>query len=548
MRSPSDPWVEPNQRFVDQALPWLHKATMAQAIRFYRETHADPSCDRFVQRELARGDRFFLAIHLLRRPDLAHPWLYERCREVEAATDGYLDLWAREHGKTSIISFAGVIQEILRDPEITIGLFSHTKPTARKLLINIKLEFEVNERLKALFPDILWAEPKKDAPKWSEEKGITVIRSGNPKEATLEAHGLVDGQPTGSHFRLMVFDDVVTLESVGTPEQIAKTTNAWALADNLGARGEDGKIRKWHIGTRYHYADTYHAMLEMKAVTPRIYPATDDGTLDGKPVFLSEGAWAEKKRNQTLPVLAAQMLLNPAAGSEATFRKEWLRFSDIRPATLNVYILVDPASSRKTGTDYTAMVAVGVDAAWNLYLLDGYRDKMSLAERWVALRGLRRHWMRQPGVQTVRVGYERYGMQSDIEHFQLEMERDKDAFEIVELAWPREGPHAKNDRIQRLEPYFRAGRVYLAEAVPGETTNQRKVREAGQAWRVWTPTRRRDFEGNVYSLNKEFLTEYLAAPFAVHDDLLDATSRIFDIDAAAPVIVPKAALEPSFGD
>lgn len=139
-----------------------------------------------------------------------------------------------------------------------------------------------------MFPDILYADPKKESPRWAEDSGIVVKRKTNPKEATIEAHGLVDGQPTGAHFLLRVYDDVVTVDSVTSPEMITKTTEAWSLSDNLGARPEDGSLaRAWHIGTRYHFGDTYNAMIEMGAVKPRIYAATHDGTRDGKPVFLS---------------------------------------------------------------------------------------------------------------------------------------------------------------------------------------------------------------------------------------------------------------------
>jgi len=495
-------------------------------------------------RWLGKNDRFFLLTVLLHRPDAFHPWIYARCREVEEETDDCLDLWAREHYKSTTITFAGVTQEVIKNPDITIGIFSHTKPVARKFLIQLKTEFEQNQDLKTTYPEIFYTDPRKESPKWSEEKGICVKRTGNPKEATVEAHGLVDGQPTGAHFALRVYDDVVTLESVSTPEQVKKTTDAWALSDNLGARGEDGRSRRWHVGTRYSYSDTYQDILDKGVLKPRIFPATHNGLPDGRPVFLSPEVWAEKKRTQGSAILAAQMLQNPAAGQNALFRKEWLRFQDVRPATLNVYILVDPASSRKRGSDRTAMAVIGIDAAGNKWLMDGYHHRMPLKERWQRLNGLRKVWTSMPGVQIVRVGYEKYGMQSDIEYFEEEMRREKDEWEIVELNWPREGGHAKYDRIQRLEPDFRSGRFLLSAVVQEETANQRRVKALGQAYRIFTPVKRTDENKGIYSLNKTLIDEFLVYPFSAHDDMLDCCSRIYDIDATPPILIAEDELEP----
>src|SRR5574337_753000 len=428
--------------------------------------------------ELGRADRYYLLVSILGRPDAWNEWLYERCREVEAEPDGHIDLWAREHYKSTIITLAGIIQEIIRDPEITVGIFSHTKSVSRKFLAQIKLELESNGVLHALYPECLYADPRKESPRWSIDGGLIVKRKSNPKEATIEGHGLVDGMPTGAHFGLLVYDDVVTLESVGTPEQVTKTTEAWRLSDNLGARDASGKIRKWHIGTRYSFADTYQTILDEKQLKPRIYPATHDGSVDGTPVFLTPEAWAEKKKVQQGPVLAAQMLQNPAAGNEAMFRKDLRKFSDIRPGTLTVYILCDPASSRKKGSDRTDIPVVGI------------------------------------------------------------------SWEIVELAWPREGPGSKADRVQRLEPNFRNGRFYLAQVADDETANQRRVREEGQPHRIFKPTRRKDENGVLYSLNKNFLDEYLTFPYCAHDDLIDAVSRIYDMDPTPPIIVDQRSLEP----
>ena len=520
---------------------------------------------RRAQRALCLEDRFYLLTAVLHRPDAFHPWIYQRCREVEASPDGHLDLWAREHYKSTIITFAGSIQEIIRDPNIRIGIFSHTAPDAKKFVSQIKSELETNEELKALFPEIFWAKPEAQSPLWSAEKGITVQRTSNAREATVEGHGVIESQPVGSHYTLMIFDDLVTWQAVNTPEQVKRTTNMYALADSLGARGEDGLKRKQVVGTRYSYADTYQELIDTKALRVRKYPATHNGKMDGRPVFLTEKAWALEKLKPS-SVVAAQMLQDPAAGNEAIFKAGWLRWSDVRPGTLTVAIMCDPASSMKKGSDSTVIYVWGMDIAYNRYLLDGFHHKMGLAERWKCLRDLRQKWMNTPGVQLVKVGYERYGSTSDLEYFQERMEIEKISFEIVELAWPRQGPGSKYDRIQRLEPDFRTGKIILA-AVPmdaegnrvEETRNQATLRERGEGFRIYKPTRQVDPTavqvvfpgqpnerqmGTAYGLNDKLLQEYLVYPFSQHDDALDTASRWNDMDMRPPVIVDQRTLEP----
>jgi len=517
----------------------IRALSLTDAIKYWDALEAE--CGLTAVRELCLVDRFYLLTRVCKRHDALHSWIYARCREVEAAPDDYLDLWARFHYKSTIITFAGTIQEILRNPEITIAILSHTYADAAKAMRQIKLEFENNQALQIAFPDILFSNPQKDAPTWSEEKGIVVKRQSNPKVATVEAHGLIDGMPTGSHYMLRIYDDVVTDKAVTTPEQIEKATRAWELSDNLGMP----QGRRWHIGTRYSFADTYESILKRGILKSRVYPATHDGTPNGDPVLVSKEHWEEIKKTQTGATLACQMLQNPIAGEQAFFDVKWLQIYEIRPETLNVYLLIDPARSMKKDSDNTAMAVVGVDYARNKYLLDGFNHRMQLKERFDKMVELRRKWLNSPGIQSVFVGYEAYGAQADLDYFNEKFQSGIGSFEITELKWPREGLGSKQDRVQRLEPDFRAGRFYLPydTDVKKLTSNQLKVNEH-KPYRIAKPIKQRDSEGNIYDLTQHFKEQVHFFPFGGLKDLVDAVSRIYDMEPVPPVIMDQKDLEP----
>lgn len=455
--------------------------------------------------EWAKSDLFFLLVYVLGRRDADNDWVFERCREVQASPDGHLDLWARGHYKSTIITFAQTIWDILNDPDITVGIFSHTRPIAKAFLRQIKREFETNEQLKALFPDILYANPYAESPKWSEDEGITVRRSSNPKESTVEAWGLVDGQPTSKHYRLRVYDDVVTRESVTTPEMMAKTTEALQLSYNLAAK--DGAER--FIGTRYHFNDTYRTVMESGTATARLYPATIDGKVDGEPVFFDRETLATKRRNMGPYVFGAQMLQDPTADEKQGFKREWLRFAAVSQRGHNLVILVDPASKKKKDSDYTAMWCVGMGPDKKLYVHDMLRDRLNLTERASTLIAWHRKW------QPVAVGYEEYGAQADIEHIEYQMNEENYRFEITRVG----GTMAKPDRIRRLIPWFEQGRVYLPPKLA-----------------------KTNYEGREVDLVQSFINdEFVPFPVGTHDDMMDALARITEPNL--PVKWPAAYLD-----
>ena len=491
-------------------------------------------------RELCLVDRYYLLVRACSRIDALHPWIYERCREVERKPNNMLDLWARYHYKSTIITFAGTIQEILKDPEITIGILSNVNILAADFLRQIKTEFEKNETLKRAFPDILWQDPAKQAERWSIDSGIIVKRKGNPKEATVEASGLVDGQPIGKHYQLRIYDDVVTDKSVTTPEQVQKTTAAWELSDNLGTVGG----RKWHSGTRYHFGDSYESILKRGALIERRYPATDNGQPTGNPIYLTPKQWAEMKIIQGPAVIACQQLQNPIAGQMAMFDVTDLQVFEVRPATLNIYILVDPARSMKKGSANTAIAVIGIDTARNKYLLDGINHRCDLKGRWEAVRNMRRTWNNTKGVQGVWVGYEAFGAQADLDYFKERMEVELDSFPIEELKWPRDGEGSKDDRVQRLGPDFRAHKFFVPLDSKTLTSQQERCKNIGQSYRIAKAIKKRDSDNNIYDLSVMFKEQMMFYPFAPLKDLIDAASRVYDMEPRPPVIIDESELEP----
>jgi hypothetical protein len=227
------------------------------------------------------------------------------------------------------------------------------------------------------------------------------------------------------------------------------------------------------------------------------------------------------------------------------FDPSMLRVYDIRPFSLRVYILCDPARSKKKGSDNTAYAVIGVDSNLNKYLLDGINQRCDLKERWDYLLMLYKKWKAAPGIQSVEVGYEKYGALADLDYFKEQMQRINFNFPIKELAWPSEGGGSKSDRVQRLVPELKSGRFFIAYPTDKEKLTSNQRRHQAEPWLWSTRIRRKDSEGVIYDLTTTFRNQVTYFPMG-KVDLIDAVARIFDMGITRPNLSSEQSFEPDW--
>ena len=193
-------------------------------------------------------------------------------------------------------------------------------------------------------------------------------------------------------------------------------------------------------------------------------------------------------------------------GSGGMFQRDWLRWYH-RPVPADQMVrvlLVDPASGKKKddGEDYSAFWVLGLHDDHRYYVLDFVRERYDLVERAKMLFALHRTY------RPHFVGYEEYGMQSDVAHIKDKMERDQYRFDIETLG----GKMPKEKRIERLVAPFKTGQIYM----PSADVQGHLIGMAHRALKVWIET------------------EFILYPNVPHDDGLDGLARIFDMGAEWP--------------
>jgi len=424
--------------------------------------------ERDVLRSLFANDLWFLVNFGMDILDNAanHPFIVDRCRMVETGprTDT-LDIWARYHWKSTIISAGETLQYHIKNPEHCTGLFAYNRPAAKKPLKAIKRLCENSDLLKWCFPEIFWKKPETEAPKWSEDEGIVFKRQSSSRpQSTIEAWGLTEGMPTGSHFERLIFDDLETEDIRESPDMLNKVFNNFMMAHGNLGMGKDTDIVRV-IGTYYSYfgpnvkiRDLAYANGE-KIYKLRLIPATHDGTRAGIPVYMGQKPFEKEKMG---PHFNSQQLCDPTPSSSIKLHKEYLKPINRRflPKGMLKFMVLDQAggdATEKVSSDLWSYGCIGIRpyvdniGQSDVYILDAEADQMSHAE---GIHGfvdmyLRNGIIQQVGVEKVGLAttemhiasaLKRYGVRLEVENENLVLlkpaNRSKERRVEAALQWP----------------------------------------------------------------------------------------------------------------
>lgn len=339
-------------------------------------------------------------------------WLGSIHREVcewwssSNANDYCLLLLPRDHMKSALAALFTAWM-ITKDPTIKVLYISSTSNLAIKQLKFIK-DILTSSIYRQYWPEMVNKEEAKRE-KWTERE-ISVDhplrKEAYIRDPTVFTAGLTTNI-VGMHADLIVMDDVVVQNNANTETNRDKVLEQYGYLSSIGHIGS----RRLVVGTRYHPNDLYSTLRDLEIndydefgnsinTRPlydfREWPVENVG--DGTGEFIwprskaPDGKWYGFD-SQTLAVKRSEYSGNPVQfraqyyndpndidstpikrdyfqyyNQDRIVRKDYKWYYEREP--LNVVAAVDFAFSLGKGSDYTAIVVVGVDGKGNYYVLD----------------------------------------------------------------------------------------------------------------------------------------------------------------------------------
>lgn len=390
--------------------------------------------------------------------------------------------------KSSVVTKCLPLWLLWHNQNLRIMIDSEVLGNARKYLTAIKDLIDNNEMLRFVCTDeygnYVLEGNKKVAGGWTDEQ---ILLSGRTKQGMKEASIFcagVDNAQTGMHPDVIIMDDLVSERNVGTANQIEKVKDHYRFSLSLLEPGGMQVV----IGTRYHMADLYGDLMDLKTFEKMIRPAiSPEGELYF-PSRLTKQFLEDMKTEQGSYIYNCQYMLSPLDDSNAIFKKEYIQYYDKLPPIVERHILIDLAISQRDTADYTVILAVGITADKKIYVIEYDRGRYLPDETIDRIFSMYDKHKTHGNVKSV--GIETVAFQKSMLYFiKNEMRRRGTYMPLRELKADMD----KTRRIGALQPLFENGDVYIKNT------------------------------------HKELEQELLEFPFSEHDDTCDSLAYILQV-------------------
>lgn len=409
----------------------------------------------------------------------------------------------RETGKSSLLR-ARAIQRICRDPNHCALLINEKELLVKDFLAAIKYEFETNQLLRALFPEVI---PKDlNDTTWSATRIVVNRTSGRP-DPTIDTAG-VGAALAGKHPDSIDVDDMLSREAMENARagswSIIHQTNRWIhQLDPIVNKSAKPFPSITFCGTRWYHNDSYEHIEEAygggEEPQPVIIRAPmPDGTTqtitafrvgevavfrraaieDGRSIFPEKWSIDDLARMRVRDpgLFAANYMNRPSDEVTATFKSEWLRrfnwlddeqfyFTDdgakksvLRLRDLDVLFLVDPGGFGERLVESRARAAalvVADDLKGHKFFLDCYSE----ADTYLAAIRQLVSWI--PKYKPRKIYVERAGQQVAFAQLLREEIKKQNLTAVVDDTTLKPGGKDKDVRILEIEPYFQRGEIFV---------------------------------------------------------------------------------------
>lgn len=447
-------------------------------------------------------------------------------------------LWPRGYGKTTFFSIADSIRMALRYPGVCQAIGHAQLDDACKIVLAIRAEFEQKELLHQIAPDVCYTDPNQ-SPLWNRD--AFVLRRKHPNKTPSFVAVSPEAMPTGMHFHIWNFDDLVTFENSRTALQRDRCKDAMQLVHPF--LPDRMLSYKKIAGTRWHLDDAYGDIERLAEKTGSVvgtpvgkrivapgYDILKSGMLDpeGQPWLKAlhciqrEGpndrrrTIAEIREEYGASKFAACMMQEPLPEGSAAFKGDDVMRYDllgdspeswrapVDGLNWNFYTSVDLNTQSHTSGDFAVVMTCAKSDKGHLAVVDVSRGHPT---RWQLVDWIFRHnasW-RPRGVYVETVAYQKTFMDD------LAQRRNEtgDYIEIVPV--PRGGVKtgaSKNDRIMSLQGVL-------------------------EARKLWLP------KGERFDFVIDEIKEFAPESDSRHDDGLDCLADIHRLGRKPDAVVPK---------